>query len=535
MEFERERSASRRSVPTELACGMARRSSPQSTTSALVVASAASECRATPTLAARRAGASLMQFPTKATRAPAAPSSPSRRTLSVGLSEPSIRVNGESAPDQQLSRPARPGPGEHCQLAVEGSKLGHLSRSLKTKLYSMGLDLWSDMKLTTRQFLGFGLVLCFISAAFLWRPVEPSYEGRPLTFWLHFLNGPTRRQQLEAEAALRGMGVQAVPALLQRIVAKDPWWKRTLVSLAPKDTRFKQSFHPEKQQSMEAAVALGLLGSDAASAQPRLLRALLDNDPGVRACAARALGAMKSLANTKIPELVACLNDRDERVRDEVSYALGSIGSAAMPAVLTALRQENPVVQLGALKAMGAIFDRNAQRRLSSIPTSRPPGTPMFALDEVFQSTNGVGVTDVLTVLALRLKSVEPAIRGQTASLLWLFGSEANPVLPMLIEARNDWDKQVRAKVQNALDMIGYIDPKAPPNPSLTFKFQDPRQSEHDCSQSLNRSALVMKSNRVPNRHRPPLNSLYRQFQRIELGLGERLGRRDATGWCSVD
>ncbi len=79
-----------------------------------------------------------------------------------------------------------------------------------------------------------------------------------------------------------------------------------------------------------AADALGRIGVDAV---PRLIEALNDRDPQVRAYSARALAVVGPLAAPAVPHLQRLLKDSDEDVRRNAARALGQIGAAAKDAI----------------------------------------------------------------------------------------------------------------------------------------------------------------------------------------------------------
>ncbi len=79
-----------------------------------------------------------------------------------------------------------------------------------------------------------------------------------------------------------------------------------------------------------AADALGRIGIDSV---PRLIDALSDRDPNVRAFSARALAVVGPLAAPAVPHLQRLLKDSDEDVRRNAARALGQIGPAAKEAI----------------------------------------------------------------------------------------------------------------------------------------------------------------------------------------------------------
>jgi HEAT repeat protein len=79
--------------------------------------------------------------------------------------------------------------------------------------------------------------------------------------------------------------------------------------------------------------AAGSLAQIGPAAIPALKTALQDENPQVRRQAARALGKMGPDAEPAVPELTAAMNDTDAMVREAAAQALGKIGPAAAPAI----------------------------------------------------------------------------------------------------------------------------------------------------------------------------------------------------------
>ncbi len=83
--------------------------------------------------------------------------------------------------------------------------------------------------------------------------------------------------------------------------------------------------HGDARQRAEAAGALGEMGPQAREAVPDLVAALRDDDPLVRRQAARALGRIGPAAKDAIPDLNRALVDPDRQVFREAMLALRSI------------------------------------------------------------------------------------------------------------------------------------------------------------------------------------------------------------------
>src|SRR2546426_409324 len=90
------------------------------------------------------------------------------------------------------------------------------------------------------------LLACALAVAFVligWAihfllPLEPLYQGRRLSAWVADLHPhKSVEQQRRAEAALRGIGADAVPYLLKLLQQKEPRLKKELREVSWKTKR----------------------------------------------------------------------------------------------------------------------------------------------------------------------------------------------------------------------------------------------------------------------------------------------------------
>src|SRR5690349_4235483 len=66
----------------------------------------------------------------------------------------------------------------------------------------------------------------FGALLFVWlRPTEPSYAGHSLSYWLRRTYHPDPSISGQAEEAIRSIGTNAVPMLIQWLSERDPEWK----------------------------------------------------------------------------------------------------------------------------------------------------------------------------------------------------------------------------------------------------------------------------------------------------------------------
>jgi hypothetical protein len=190
--------------------------------------------------------------------------------------------------------------------------------------------------------------------------------------------------------ALSGIGMPAVPALLDALKNQDP------------------------SVRSGAASALGNIGDP--QVIPALLDALKDQDGSVRSEAVNALGFIRD--PQVIPALLEALKDQDGSVRSGAASALGYTGDPqVIPALLDALKDQDGSVRSGAARSLGYIGD-----------------------------------PQVIPALLDALKDEDPSVRSGAASALGNIGDPQ--VIPALLEALKDKDESVRLGAVEALGQI---------------------------------------------------------------------------------
>ncbi|MDY6823210.1 MAG: HEAT repeat domain-containing protein [Thermodesulfobacteriota bacterium] len=116
---------------------------------------------------------------------------------------------------------------------------------------------------------------------------------------------------------------------------------------------------PDFDVRREAASALGGFGVDAESTVDQLVKALSGPDFDVRRQAATSLGRIGPRSDEAIQALVNTLDDRDADVRTAAVKALGMVvpekRKVVLPAVISALNDNNESVRLGAVSAVASI------------------------------------------------------------------------------------------------------------------------------------------------------------------------------------
>ena len=160
---------------------------------------------------------------------------------------------------------------------------------------------------------------------------------------------------------------------------------------------------------MGAIEALGEM-QDSRAKEP-LLALLQDEDQNVREYAAKALA---KLGPASIDQLIAELGNVDENNEYPAVVAFRQIGAPAVEPLITALKDADPVVRIGAVKALNAIQD-----------------------------------TRSIEPLIAPLWDVDPAVRAEVAGGLYWAGS---PVVDALIAALQDVDMDVQKNAISTLE-----------------------------------------------------------------------------------
>lgn len=180
------------------------------------------------------------------------------------------------------------------------------------------------------------VIVSALCVALFWREIagarrQPTSEGQPLSAWLVDLNDLHANRAEAAATALRRIGTNAIPFLLDRLVATDlpreDLLERLCVFLHIKNRRGRAA-----QQHTEAVRAFRVLGTNADVALPELDRLL-------KGRLARA----------------------DKDVAVAIAQAMGAVGAAAKPLLIAELENANPNVRLAALTAL--IIDLDAQAK----------------------------------------------------------------------------------------------------------------------------------------------------------------------------
>lgn len=184
--------------------------------------------------------------------------------------------------------------------------------------------------------------------------------------------------------------------------------------------------HANPQIRELAVVALADLPVPAAKRVPPLTAALKDESCRVRRRAARALGDQGPAAQAAVPQLVLGLRDEDASVRRDCAGALGRLGPAAHAAA-------------GQLILM--LSDAEARTRAVAAVSLKRIGRP------------------AVPALLDGVHSTDPERRGRCATLLAKIAPGDETVADVLRLVLTDENAEVRAKADEALQLVNTPSP----------------------------------------------------------------------------
>ena len=236
----------------------------------------------------------------------------------------------------------------------------------------------------------------------------------------------------------------------------------------------------DREARREAGLSLEKIGPAAKAAVPALIAALDDQDKQVWANALAALAAIGPDAAPAVPRLMELLDSRksrDFRQRDtaqkqmRVAHALGSIGEAARPALLAALKSDDPAMRLGAVRALG---------EMGAAAKDAIPGLveTLGHADEQIrgEAADALGRfgADAIAPLKGALSSPDARLRAGAARALGGLGAAAAPAGPELIACLStEKEREVRVALLAALPRTGFAQEKTVPVLVRAFRDDD--------------------------------------------------------------
>jgi hypothetical protein len=218
---------------------------------------------------------------------------------------------------------------------------------------------------------------------------EPVYNGKPFSAWAEqwgsnhwqsYSSADAKKADQEAEAAIRHVGTNGIPFLLDLMRARESALKTKLRTKLSRS--WQARLHLEDRSGrlkLIGAHGLAALGTNAGPAIPGLMemvsmemiRVPPDRDEGYLPIF--TLGFMGSAAEPAVPLLIQCLTNRDESIRLEAAHRLGQINrrpDIVVPALMHYLqlrKQDNGNAErVAAIESIG-MFGTNASVAASSL------------------------------------------------------------------------------------------------------------------------------------------------------------------------
>jgi hypothetical protein len=234
---------------------------------------------------------------------------------------------------------------------------------------------------------------------------NPVYDGKALSLWLETYDpaspfGRGSPEWLKADEAVRHIGTNTLPILLEMLCDTDSNLKLRLVAMTQKQHVIKIHFVPAATRNIEASRAFIVLGDTAKDAVPDLIKAFNENHSVESQCAIEnALKWMGPAARPALPLFLQTANNPNNTVRANALWALGEIHAEpqiCVPVLLQGLNDLSDEVRLSAAHALGK-FGADAE---SAIPrlmelTNRPlvSGQISFAYLEAVDALRKIAPT----------------------------------------------------------------------------------------------------------------------------------------------
>jgi hypothetical protein len=272
-----------------------------------------------------------------------------------------------------------------------------------------------------------GLALAGLTVYSL-RPGEPVYHGKRLNAWvadLHPRMGEAKQQ--EAELALRAIGTNAVPYLIELLEHREPRLLRELRGFSQRtkallriDPVLDLPWVAAVERDMQLSAAFAALGPSARPAFPALTNLLLRPET-----ASVSASALARIGPEAFETLSRALEHPHREVRAAAAGALGTMpGDPAriIPALRKALADSDKFVRINAVISFGQIAETK----------------PEAVLDDLIRG----------------LRDTSPSVKIFAADFLARLGKGARSAVPELVNMAEGLDRLASGKAVSALKQI---------------------------------------------------------------------------------
>lgn len=309
--------------------------------------------------------------------------------------------------------------------------------------------------------------------------------------------------------ALARIGAEAIPPLIEAMGDKNAQVSfqaaQTLGKMGPPAVAslLKVLDDPRKFR-WGAAMSLGLIGPEAKSAVPALVKALGDKEGALKRGAARALGEIGVDSPAVIKALASVLDDRECAYEAMQSLArFGPKAKAALPALHAVLKKSK--INLGAAEAIAridpkakaplaviALAIKDQKYRWVAVKDARRIGLAakeiIDVLPEALDDKNHLVVQEAVGYLGeicLKNEDAVPVlmaaaghrmhwVRPQALKAMGPMGAKATPAVPLLIRALGDRSDVLRQEAAKVLAQLGPAAKEAAPALRASLRRHDP-------------------------------------------------------------
>jgi hypothetical protein len=300
-----------------------------------------------------------------------------------------------------------------------------------------------------------GLVVAATLTVWLTRDREPSYEGKPLSFWIlhnkrpggvvyggQMIPNPPSPLKDQARDAIRHMGPDAIPYLV-KWMQFDSWGRGVRQTVQEFSRKLPPSIAPTflckcsdtaGERAAAAADAFSVLGDDARSAVPDLIA--LVNSPGQTERFGNAIRALDGIGSNAIPALSAHISNTNAFNREQTIQALmmyptlAKSGAPALPALVRCLEDPDGKVRYESATALA--LRTNGDKAHAALVV---PALTRCLRDRLPQCTD-----------------IEWGnMQCRMAGLLAFYGEEARIAVPHLLQMAQSPDPHVHGFATNAL------------------------------------------------------------------------------------